>query len=227
MSRIIVVEDHDRLANLIVKKLASAGIAADVFDRNAIAWLAIQQISYQALILDRGLPDGDGLNLLRRLRDNRIDIPCLILTARDALHDRIDGLETGADDYLSKPFAMDELLARVRAILRRPPISEALEPIYGDLQIKPSSSSMCCSHESIGLAPAELQIMLQLVHKQGGIVRHQSLETAGWGFESVTPNALDVAIHRLRKKLSAISSSMKIINLRNLGYVLREKDSDE
>lgn len=223
MNRIILIEDHERLAALISQQLAAAGIAVDVFDGIYKAASAIKQISYQAMILDRGLPEGDGLQLLKKLRSDGIPIPCLILTARDALHDRVDGLDSGADDYLTKPFAMDELVARVRALLRRPVESVALDPCYGDLQIKLNSCVLCCGNATISLAPAELQIMLLLIRKQGELVRHTALETAGWGLsESVTPNALDVALHRLRRKLNAIGSIQKIINMRNRGYALRE-----
>lgn len=222
MNRILLVEDHERLAELISKQLSLAGIAVDVFYRIDTAWSAMQQITYQALVLDRGLPDGDGISLLKRARSARLNIPCLILTARDALHDRVEGLDTGADDYLTKPFEMDEMLARVRALLRRPNANVELDPAYGDLTVKTTDSLMCCDSESVSLAPAELQIMLSLVKKMGAVVRRGALEVAGWGLsEAVTPNAMDVALHRLRRKLIAIDSSLKIINVRNLGYALR------
>ncbi|WP_419571564.1 response regulator transcription factor [Rheinheimera sp.] len=225
MSRILLVEDHERLAELICKQLASAGIAVDVFGQLDAAWSALQQMPYQALVLDRGLPDGDGISLIKRLRQSGSGIPCLVLTARDALHDRIEGLETGADDYLTKPFAMDELVARVRALLRRPVQSVESDPCYADLQLKPVQGLLCCGAESVTLAPAELQIALLLIRKAGDVVRHSALEAAAWGFsDSVTPNALDVAIHRLRCKLQAIGSSQQIMNMRNLGYALRQKD---
>ena len=120
MNRILLLEDHERLARLICEGLAQAGIVADVFSRIDHAWLALQQVPYQALVIDRGVPDGDGLSLLRRLREAGNTIPCLVLTARTALNDRVEGLDAGADDYLAKPFAMEEMLARVRALLRRP-----------------------------------------------------------------------------------------------------------
>ena len=223
MNRILLLEDHERLAELIRKQLETVGIAVDVFNRVDTAWAAIQIIPYKALILDRGLPDGDGLDVLARLRGVGLRIPCIVLTARDTLHDRVEGLDKGADDYLTKPFAMDEMIARVRALLRRPVEFVELEPIHGDLQIQPSSGVMCCGTQSVSLAPAELQIMLLFVRKQGEVVRHSALEAAGWGLsEAVTPNALDVALHRLRRKLTAIGSNQQIINLRKLGYVLRE-----
>lgn len=223
MSRILLVEDHEHLAKLICKGLASAGIAADVVSSSGAAWHAIQQVPYQILILDRGLPDGDGLILLQRIRQTQFMIPCLMLTARDALHDRVEGLEAGADDYLSKPFAMEELIARVRALLRRPSALQSLKLNYGDLALSTDTSLMSCFNKCITLAPAELQIMLTLIQKQGEFVRRNTLEVAGWGLtDAVTPNALDVALHRLRQKLLAISTTVQIINLRGQGYALRQ-----
>lgn len=228
MSRILLIEDHARLAGLIRKGLEAAGIAVDVFDRIDTAWDALAQIPYQAIVLDRGLPDGDGLALLQKLRGAGLGVPCLVLTARDALHDRVAGLEAGADDYLPKPFAMDEMVARVRALLRRPVERRALDPSHGDLALRPAAGVMCSGDEIVTLAPAEMQIMLLLVHKASEVVRRGALEAAGWGLnEAVTPNALDVALHRLRRKLSAIGSLQRIVNVRGLGYALREDDVAE
>ena len=223
MNRILLVEDHDRLAGLISKGLSHAGIAADVVARIDAAWTALRQIQYGALVLDRGLPDGDGLVLLQRLRAAGVGVPCLVLTARDALHDRVQGLEAGADDYLPKPFAMGEMVARVRALLRRPAEQRALNPQAGDLHLRPHAGTLHCSEESVSLAPAELQIMLLLMQAGGETVRRGALEAAAWGLgEAVTPNALDVALHRLRRKLLAIGSRQRITNVRNLGYALRD-----
>lgn len=228
MSRILLVEDHDRLARLMCKGLEAAGIAVDVAERIDAAWAAVQQMPYQALILDRGLPDGDGLILLQKMRRVGLGVPCLVLTARDALHDRVQGLEAGADDYLPKPFAMDEMVARVRALLRRPVEFHPIDPSHGDLTLRPEAGVLCRGDESITLAPAELHIMQLLLHKHEEVVRRSALEAAAWGLsEAVTPNALDVALHRLRRKLLAIGSRQRIVNVRGLGYALREADAAE
>jgi len=222
MNRIALVEDHERLSELVRKALSAAGIEVDVFDRIATALHAIATTSYGAIVVDRGLPDGDGLALVQRFRADGVVTPCLMLTARDALHDRIEGLEAGADDYLAKPFSMEELVARVRALLRRPAAMQSLTPCFGGLLLAPDAGLMHCDAESVTLAPSELQIMLCLVKAQGRTVRRSALEAAAWGLsDAVTPNALDVALHRLRKKILAIGSPLQIVNTRGHGYSLQ------
>ena len=223
MGRIALVEDHERLAQLVGKALAEVGIPVDTFGRIDTAWAALRDGDYEAAVIDRGLPDGDGIDLVRSLRQARLSTPCLVLTARDALHDRVDGLESGADDYLTKPFAMEELVARVRALTRRP--AQRLNAIdsFADIAVRPDGGMLVCGHEVITLAPAEMQIMLVLVRAGGQTVRRTALELAAWGLsEAVTPNALDVALHRLRRKLLAIGSVVRIGNTRGHGYALAE-----
>lgn len=195
MNRILLLEDHKRLALLISKGLAPAGIVVDSFERIDHAWQALQQVPYQAMVL----------------------------TARNALHDRVNGLDAGADDYLSKPFAMEEMVARVKALLRRPAERQSLEPGYGDLVLQPSSNLIWCADKSQLLSQAEMQVLFVLMRKPGETVRHNLLEAAAWGLsEAVTPNALDVVLHRIRKKLLAIGSRCQIINARGVGYALAE-----
>ncbi|WP_024890760.1 response regulator transcription factor [Luteimonas huabeiensis] len=225
MSRIALVEDHARIADLIVRGLHAAGIAADVFHTLESAWPALGEREYAAMIVDRGLPGGDGLSLVRRLRAAGCLTPCLMLTARDALRDRVDGLEAGADDYLPKPFAMEELVARVRALLRRAPALQPVEFAYAGLSVDPEGGCMRVGDQVATLAPAELQLMLCLVRAQGRTVRRHSLEQAAWGLtEAVTPNALDVAVHRLRRKLAAIGAGLALVNTRGQGFALEAGD---
>jgi DNA-binding response OmpR family regulator len=224
MSRIAMVEDHARLAALVRQALQAAGIAVDVFPNVSQAWSAAEQSSYSAWIVDRGLPDGDGLELVRRMRGAGQSAPCLMLTARDALHDRVDGLDSGADDYLTKPFPMEELVARVRALMRRPATVLGNSPSHGDLRLDLDTGRLCCGEELVSLAPAELQIMHTLLRNAGRPVRRTALELAAWGLsEAVTPAALDVALHRIRRKLQAIGTVQHIENIRNYGYALRDE----
>lgn len=225
-NRIALVEDHARLATLVKRGLTAAGIGVDTFRTMDCAWHGISNQLYAVAVVDRGLPDGDGLDLVRRMRDSGNLTPCLMLTSRDALRDRVDGLDAGADDYLPKPFAMEELTARVRALMRRPP--ELVDPqlAYRELHVVPASSCMRRGSQTITLASAELQIIICLVRAAGQPVRRSTLEAAAWGLdEAVTPNALDVALHRLRKKLSAIDAGLSLINVRNLGFALRAADA--
>jgi DNA-binding response OmpR family regulator len=223
MNRIVLVEDTNRLAELIHLALSQVGIAVDVFTDLTTAYAGISAAEYAVAVIDRGLPDGDGLDLVRQLRAGGRRLPCLMLTARDAVHDRIEGLESGADDYLPKPFAMAELVARIHALMRRPAQMQTDTPSYGGLDVAPEKSGMQHGKAFVSLAPAELQIMVCLVRAQGSTVRHSVLEHAAWGQEeAVTPNALDVALHRLRKKLSAIGAPVRIVNYRSQGYVLEK-----
>lgn len=221
MSRVLLVEDHPRLAEMIVRALAQAGIECDPWASADEGWAASRLMPYDAALVDRGLPDGDGLQLVRRWRDSGWHLPCLVLTARDALHDRVEGLESGADDYLGKPFPMEELVARVRALLRRPAEQVPLTQQFEDLQVWPEQARVSCGAQSIVLSRSELHILLALLKAGGQPVRRTALEAAGWGLkEAVTPGALDVALHRLRRKLLALGSVVKIHNLRAVGYAL-------
>jgi DNA-binding response OmpR family regulator len=222
MSRVALIEDHERLGELICQALSASGIEADVFARISEARYGVGRADYAALVIDRGLPDGDGLTFLRELRAAGQTTPCLMLTARDAVHDRVDGLESGADDYVTKPFAMSELVARVRSLMRRPVALTTLVASFADISIDPQQCALVCGEHSVLLAPAELQIVLCLIKAGGTIVRHATLEHAAWGLgDAVTPNALEVTLHRLRKKLAAIGAGTRVANIRGAGFVLQ------
>jgi len=218
----LIVEDDACLATAQARALASAGMRTKHVGTLLDALGEVSSAAWDAMVVDLDLPDGDGLDLVRRLRAAAIRTPCLMLTARDALHDRVEGLESGADDYLTKPFSMDEFVARVRALMRRPPSLQSLTPEFGDISIRPAEGCMTCGSETVTLAPAELQIMIVLIRVGGTTVRRSALEVAAWGLgEAVTPNALDVAMHRLKRKLLAINSTLQIVNARGYGYALR------
>ena len=221
MPRILLVEDHPRMAQTIRAALERGGIACDVVESQRQAVAAMADARYDALILDRSLPDGDGLQVLARLRAARTSIPCMVLTARDALGDRVHGLEAGADDYLTKPFEVEELLARTRALLRRSQPWMPSEVVFGDVRVDPQSASMCVARACVTLSPSELQIMLELARHAGNVAKRGALESVAWGLSSaVTPKALDVAVHRLRVKLASLRSTVSISNTKGVGYAL-------
>jgi DNA-binding response OmpR family regulator len=221
MPRVLLIEDHPRMSEDVVSALGRQGIACDALPDARQGIAALASASYDALILDRSLPDGDGLQVLRRLRGNSLSMPCMVLTARDALDDRIAGLEAGADDYLTKPFAMEELVARTKALLRRSGRWSPTEVTFGDIQIDPETSAIRVNKFCVSLSPSELQILLTLARNDGKIVRRALLESAAWGvLDAVTTKALDVAVYRLRGKLRAVNSKVIITNAKGVGYAL-------
>jgi DNA-binding response OmpR family regulator len=221
MPRVLIVEDHPRMAQSVLEALQAQGIACDTVNSLGHAAAFLESARYDAVVLDRGLPDGDGLSLLAQMRALRQSTPCLILTARDALDDRVNGLEGGADDYLTKPFEMAELVARTKALLRRHQPWMPDEASYADLKVAPQSSTLFVGSSSITLSPSELQVLLSLMRNAGQVVRRGALESAAWGaFSDITPKALDVAIHRLRGKLTALQSKVSIVNTKGVGYGL-------
>jgi DNA-binding response OmpR family regulator len=221
MQRIILIEDNERMAALVASGLRNAGISADIAATASEGAAALRLSTYSAIVLDRGLPDGDGLAWLGSQRRTGNTLPCLILTARDALHDRVDGLESGADDYLAKPFSMVELVARVRALLRRPAGLVSLVASWQGLQVDPAQSCAQYGAQIARLSEAETQVLLSLVRANGAFLRRSQLEAAAWGLSvATTTNALDVVVYRLRTKLARLGAPLELVVRRGVGYAL-------
>ncbi|QCB41161.1 response regulator transcription factor [Sphingomonas sp. PAMC26645] len=220
--RLLVVEDHRELAGLVIERLARAGLVADWYDTVDMARLAIQAADYGAILLDLSLPDGDGLTLLRWLRTTGSEVPVLILTARSAVADRVAGLDAGADDYLVKPFATDELVARVQALLRRASTGHAMMWRCGRLAWDPRSQTGYLDDQPLMLPPRETQLLHLLLRDRGKVVRKGLIEANFFGLgDDFSSNAVEVSVHRLRRKLEATHAEIEIVTMRGIGYLLR------
>ena len=218
--RLLVVEDNEQLAKLLAKGLQTAGYDTDVFGTVAEARTALLMLDYAAVILDLGLPDGDGLAVLRELRHRKDSVPVLVLTARGGLQDRISGLRSGADDYLVKPFAFAELMARVQALLRRP--TRRVEPLRFDgLDIDLLHRRVLAHGRHLDLTRVEFDILLALAEARGDAVTRRDLLATVWGyrFEPGT-NVIDVHVARLRRKLESVGAASAIRTVRGIGYAL-------
>ncbi len=217
--RILLVEDDSELADGLQRALQLSGYAVDVMHRGADALAAAAQSPYDLGILDLGLPDLDGIAVLQRLRQRGITWPVVILTARDALTERIRGLDAGADDYIVKPFAVGELEARLRAVLRRPRTTVAPVMRFGPLSFEIATREVAVAGEPLELPPRELAVLRKLVERGGRVVSKEVLfETLyGWG-DDARPQAIEVYVSRLRKRLEP--AGLGIRSLRGLGYRL-------
>ncbi|MCL6557132.1 MAG: response regulator transcription factor [Burkholderiales bacterium] len=222
--RILVAEDDAVLADGLQKSLRQAGYAVDLSRTGSEADAAVLHEVYDLIILDIGLPKLDGFEVLHRRRNRGIVVPVLILTARDAVEDRVKGLDLGADDYLTKPFALRELEARVRALLRRGQSASSAVITYGPLRYDSSSRQVMANDTPLELSARELTVLESLLLSTGKVVSKEQLveKLCDWG-EHVGTNAIEVYIHRLRKKLESFGVAIKTI--RGLGYLM-EKPRD-
>ncbi|MGO4701830.1 response regulator transcription factor [Dyella sp. 2RAB6] len=219
--RILLVEDETELAAALAAALARHHAVVDHVPTLAAARAALATGVHDAVLLDRQLPDGDGLELLPQLRARRIDTPVIVLTARGGLEDRVSGLDHGADDYLAKPFAVEELLARLRAVLRRPGQVAAESLQLGRLCFDPHHREASIEGEPLLLPRRELLVLEALLQRHGRTVLRSALEQAVFGFDdAVQPNALDTHVSRLRGKLAP--AGLEIHGIRGVGYLLRE-----
>jgi DNA-binding response OmpR family regulator len=215
--RLLLVEDDPLLGDGIRTGLQQSGFVVDWVKDGQAAKLALQADAYALLVLDLGLPRLSGSELLKWLRSTGNDTPVLILTARDTVADRVSGLDAGADDYLIKPFDLDELAARIRALLRRAGGRAAPLIVHGTLEIDPASRLVKQDGKPVELSSREYAVLLSLVECAGRALSREQLEQSlyGWG-EEVESNAVEVHIHHLRKKLGA----ELIRTLRGVGYVV-------
>lgn len=215
--RLLLVEDDSLLGDGIRVGLTQAGFAVDWARDGLAAKLALEAEAYALVVLDLGLPRLSGTELLKWLRGTGKAIPVLILTARDTVSDRVRGLDGGADDYLIKPFDLDELGARIRALLRRSGGRAAPLIVHGELQVDPASRQVSLSGSPIELSPKEYAVLVNLLEHAGRALSREQLEQSlyGWG-EEVESNAVEVHIHHLRKKLG----SDLIRTLRGVGYLI-------
>jgi two-component system response regulator QseB len=221
--KILLVEDHLAVSEIVADYLRQRGFAIDVVRRGDEALAASGVTRYDAVILDLGLPDADGMDVLNELRrGSEAKIPAIIVSARDRLEDRVDGLNGGADDYIVKPFDLTELEARLRAVLRRPgPRPHAIYH-YGDLNFDPSRQSAAAGNRPLDLTRLEALALQELVRAAGQAVVKDTLEDRLYGFnDDVGVNALEAVISRLRRRLAAAGSAVSIESLRGIGYRLR------
>ncbi len=216
--RILIAEDDNLIADGLMRSLKQNGYAVDWASNGMDAETALMTTSYDLLILDIGLPKLSGLEVLRRLRARDSKLPVLILTALDGTHDRVKGLDLGADDYMVKPFELAELEARVRALTRR---SSGTAPVIrcGALSYDQSSRTAFLNEVVLELSAREIGLLEILLSRMGRLVSKDQLvdHMCGWG-EEVSHNAIEVYVHRLRKKLE--SGGVKIATVRGLGYCL-------
>jgi DNA-binding response OmpR family regulator len=221
--RILLVEDEAEMATALASALKRYDMVVDHVPTLAEAEEAIAADVHGAVLLDRQLPDGDGLALIPKLRARADGVPIIVLTARGELADRIAGLDSGADDYLAKPFAVEELLARLRAVLRRP---AGMQPdivkagrLAFDLGHREASVDGC----PLDLPRRELLVLEALVRRIGRTVLRSALEEAVYSFDdAVQSNALDTHVSRLRRKLADVDAGVEIHGIRGVGYLLKQ-----
>lgn len=222
--RLLIVEDHRRFAEFVRDGLEREGFTVDAVETAAAGEDAVATVQYDAVILDLGLPDCDGIQLLRSWRERGDETPVLIVTARDGIDDRVRGLNSGGDDYLLKPFAMEELVARIRALLRRPGRVLGLVMTAGNVSFDTTAREVRVNNRTIAIPRRELGVLEHLMRRSGHVVPKCVLEDKIYGFgKEVCSNSVEVHVSRLRKRLAGAGASISVHTLRGVGYLLSER----
>ena len=220
-ARVLVVEDDEAIADVLRRSLRAEGHEVQSAGDGAEALLAAERFSPDLVILDLGLPRLDGIEVLRRIRADS-DVPVLILTARTETEDRVQGLDEGADDYLPKPFERDELLARIRALLRRRPPRGSAPLVVGDLLLNPDTREAKRGDREIELTNREFELLEYLAQNQKLVVSRERLLEDVWGYDPFEQtNTIDVFISNVRRKLEADGEPRMLHTKRGAGYVLK------
>jgi len=221
--RVLVVEDEPRMAALLRRGLERRGHATDLAATGEDACWMAQSVGYEAIVLDVTLPDVDGFEVCSRLRADEVWAPVLMLTARDAVEDRVAGLDSGADDYLLKPFSFSELEARLRALVRRGAGERPPVLIAGDLRVDPASRLVTRSGVEVELSRKEYDLLELLIRRKGEAVSRYELLEHGWDFAyDNRSNVIDVHVRRLREKIDRPFGRRSLETVRGIGYRLRE-----
>jgi DNA-binding response OmpR family regulator len=222
--RLLLVEDNERFAVLLKRGLAAAGFVVDVLPTAEAAAAALRAGRFEIVVLDLGLPDADGLDVLGEMRRHQDATPVLILTARGSLEDRVIGLQSGADDYLVKPFALEELVARLQALLRRPGNLLGVTLKLGNIALDTVARQVFVGDKPIFFSAREIAVLEQLLRRSGRVVAKTLLADNLYGLsQEVGSNAVEVYVHRLRKQLAAAGASVQIHTLRGVGYLITEE----
>lgn len=217
--RVLIIEDNNEIAECIQQSLQDMGITSDRFTQGGLGLRALRTVDYDLLILDLNLPDIDGLHLLRALRSTRQNTAVLIVSARISIEDRVGGLDLGADDYLTKPFNLHELEARVRALLRRSSEVRNTSILFGNLEFDQSTREFRVGGNLLELSPRERSVLEVLIRKNGNVTSKEKIADQVFNFDDEAGvSSIEIYVHRLRKKLS--HSDVTIITRRNLGYAL-------
>jgi two-component system response regulator MprA len=219
--RVLVVEDDDDIAQVLQRSLRMEGYEVRLAADGEAALTEAARFHPDLVVLDLGLPKLDGIDVARRLREND-DVPILMLTARDALEARVEGLDSGADDYLVKPFERQELLARLRALLRRRPPRGAASIVVADLALNPDTHEVARGERTVELTQREFELLEYLMRNERLVISRQKLLDEVWGYDpfSIT-NTIEVFVSNLRRKLEAGGEPRLLHTVRGAGYVLR------